>query len=84
MNDLESIDKIYLIIGGLVALWLFTRKWLWGICLMVGAIASACAALASIIHFQILAATGYVILAFLLYGFSIGFFKWWAESISQP
>ena len=51
----------------LLGLWLLTQRWFWFIALGLSALASAFACIASIIHFQILAAVGFFVLAFVLF-----------------
>ncbi|WP_041273158.1 hypothetical protein [Desulforapulum autotrophicum] len=48
---------------GAVALFLCTQRWFWDLATIVGFIASIFAMLASIIHFQILWALGFLALA---------------------
>jgi|TARA_B110000902_G_scaffold243987_1_gene296799 hypothetical protein len=64
-NILESTmlegDMVYLtgVIGLVVGWYLITRSWMWFIASVVGILASFYAILASIFHFEILAALGY-------------------------
>jgi hypothetical protein len=64
---MEGPFIIGLCIAGLIGLWLMTQKWAWVIALFLGATASGFACLASIIHFQILAALGFFLLSGLLW-----------------
>lgn len=52
-----------LIILGIASIYLMTRKWFWIAAFGIGALASAFATLASIVHFQILGALGFFFLA---------------------
>mgnify|MGYP001571492857 CR=1 FL=1 len=52
-----------LIVLGIAAIYLMTRKWFWLVAFGIGALASAFATLASIVHFQILGALGFFFLA---------------------
>ena len=54
---------IYFIIAAIVMLWLLSKKITWMIILFPSFIASGFAMLASIVHFQILAAMGFMVLA---------------------
>lgn len=58
-----SIENGILYALGLAALYLAFQKWFWIVAFFIGALASAFAVLASIIHFQILGALGYTALA---------------------
>ncbi|WIO73373.1 hypothetical protein QP938_08670 [Porticoccaceae bacterium LTM1] len=70
MEVLEHyLPMIYLGLG-LLALWLIQQRWLWLMVLGLGGLASCFAMLASIIHFQILAALGLFVLMVVLW--SIG------------
>jgi hypothetical protein len=62
-------DQMTYLIGGIVIITmiLMTRKWFWLILFSLGALASLFTCIASIIHFQILAAVGFFILAVILY-----------------
>ena len=55
-----------LIALAVIALFLITQRWLWVLGFALGAIASLFATLAIIIHFQILGAVGFFILAGVL------------------
>ncbi len=57
-----------LIIAGLILLFLLTRHWFWLLTFGLGGLAACFAMIASIIHFQILAARGFFILMFILWG----------------
>ena len=48
-------------------IWPLTQRWFWIITLGLSALASAFACIASIIHFQILGAVGFFVLAFVLF-----------------
>ena len=61
-------DQIILMVGGLILLWLICQKWAWIIGLFIGALASSFAVLASIIHFEILGALGFTLLACIFSG----------------
>ena len=54
-----------------VVVYLGTRRWFWVLTFGLGALASAFTVLASIIHFQILAAVGFTILTAILYGATV-------------
>jgi len=56
----------YFTIAAIATLWLLSKKITWYIILVPSFIASAFATLASIIHFQILAAMGFMLLGFLI------------------
>ena len=47
--------------------WLFCQRWFWESVLAVSVLASAFACIASIIHFQIFAAIGFLILFLILF-----------------
>lgn len=59
------MDSDMLIIGviGFIALWLIMQKWFWIIALFIATIASIFSIIASIIHFQILGALGFTLVA---------------------
>lgn len=59
-----------LVIGGMLALLLIFQRWFWFLVFLIGGIASLFACIASIIHFQILAALGYLFLFLLLEAFA--------------
>lgn len=48
------------------AIYLVCQRWFWAMTLGLSALASVFAVLASIIHFQILAAVGFALLAWIL------------------
>lgn len=52
-----------IILVGAVAVYLATHKWFWVIAFGVGCLASVFAMIASVIHFQILWALGFAVLA---------------------
>lgn len=54
--------------GAIVLCYLATQSWFWIIASGLGAIASVFAALASIVHFQILGALGFVLLTIICIG----------------
>ncbi len=54
---------ILTVLVALIALWLITQRWFWVVVLSFGALASFFAMAASVIHFQILAAVGFFVLA---------------------
>jgi len=56
------------IVLGLIALVLITQRWFWLLVFGLSALASCFAMIASIIHFQILAAVGFFILMSILGG----------------
>jgi len=62
----------YFTISAIALLWLLTKKITWMIILVPCLIASSFATLASIIHFQILAAMGFLALA-MICNWAIGF-----------
>lgn len=59
---------IYGIGGALLigALWLMTKSWFWIFAILTGALAAFFACIASVIHFQILAALGFFFLSAIL------------------
>jgi len=61
----DSTWKIWLGLFALVAIWLFTRRWFWVITFWVAGVASLFAMIASVIHFQILGALGFLVLMFI-------------------
>ncbi len=63
----DSLQLVLLVLGVFV-LWLLTKPQVWVLGLGLGGLASAFSAIASIIHFQILAAMGFTILTFILWG----------------
>lgn len=60
--------EIALIIAGIIALFLVTQRWFWLLVFGLSALASCFAMIASVIHFQILAAVGFFILMSILGG----------------
>jgi len=62
------MEVIYLLaaVAALVLVWLMTRRWFWVLALFLGALAAFFATLASIVHFQILGALGFAVLAWVL------------------
>lgn len=72
---MEYLYLLILILGGILllgllrslGLFLLTQRWFWFVACGLSALASAFACIASIIHFQILAALGYFVLAFVLF-----------------
>ncbi len=59
---MDGTEKIVLVVIGLIALFLITRRWFCLIVFGVGGLASASATLASIFHFQILGALDFFFL----------------------
>jgi len=59
-------NELYFTIAAILLLWLLTKKLTWMIILIPSLIASAFAVLASIIHFQILAAMGFMLLGTMI------------------
>jgi len=55
--------EVAIVIASMVAVFLITQRWFWLTLFIVGAIASILAVIASVIHFQILAALGFLALA---------------------
>jgi hypothetical protein len=68
MNDIE---RTVFIVFGLLAFFLVTQRWFWLLVFGVSGLASAFATLASIIHFQILAALGFFFLTGICWFISI-------------
>lgn len=60
--------QIVLLVLGVAALLLATQRWFWVLVFGLSALAASFSILASIIHFQILAAVGLTVLAVLLWG----------------
>jgi len=60
--------EVALVVAGIVALFLFTQRWFWLLVFGLSALASFFSMIASVIHFQILAAVGFFILTTLLAG----------------
>lgn len=56
------------IVLGLIALVLITQRWFWILVFFFAGLASLFAMIASIIHFQILAALGFFVLMGICYG----------------
>ncbi len=54
--------EVTLLIVGAIFIFLLTRRWFWKIALFFGGLASLFAMIASIFHFQVLAAIGFFIL----------------------
>ena len=65
--DSEVVGYVVLGASGLVAIFLITQRWFWSLALGLGALAAAFACLASIVHFQILGAIGFFVLACVLW-----------------
>ena len=57
-----------LVVIGIIALLLMSQRWFWVLAFGLGALASFFAMVASVIHFQILAAMGFFILMAILGG----------------
>ena len=57
-----------LVVIGIIALILMSQRWFWVLAFGLGALASFFAMVASVIHFQILAAMGFFILMAILGG----------------
>ena len=60
------------IIVGIIMLFLVTQRWFWLLAFGLSALASCFAMIASVIHFQILAAVGFFVLMFILGGITSG------------
>ena len=56
------------IVLGLIALFLITQRWFWVLVFFFSGLASLFAMIASIIHFQILAAIGFFVLMGICWG----------------
>ena len=59
-------DVIILVVIGCLALLLMMQRWFWLIAFGLGTLASGFTVIASVIHFQILAAVGFTVLTFIL------------------
>lgn len=59
--------QIWMLVAGVILLWLVCQRWFWLLILGLGALASAFSVLTSIIHFQIFSAIGFFILTCALY-----------------
>ena len=59
---MNTIGILILIVLGIGAIYLMTRRWFWMVAFFFGALASLFSIIASIIHFQILGAVGYFVL----------------------
>jgi hypothetical protein len=68
MDPVEAGGWLLLIVAAAFAIYLMTRLWFWLWLFFLGALASAFATLASIIHFQILGAVGFFILMSVCWG----------------
>ena len=62
----DVIMVLVLFVVGAVAIWLLTKRWVWQIAIGLGAAASFFAMCASVIHFQILGAVGFLVLTWAL------------------
>jgi len=64
-------EKTILLILGVIALVLVTQRWFWILVFGLSALASGFTVIASIIHFQILAAVGFTVLTFILWAITV-------------
>jgi len=60
-----------LIILAIVALVLITQRWFWILVFSLSTLACVFTVIASVIHFQILAAVGFTVLAFILWAITV-------------
>lgn len=67
----ETAINGFLVILAIGLLFLAFQRWFWFCVFALGALASVFAVIASIIHFQILGAVGFCILAMILWGLTI-------------
>ena len=67
--DSDAVFYIVMGVAALVTLYIITQRWFWGLAFFLAALAAAFSCIASIIHFQILWAVGYFVLAFILWVF---------------
>ena len=59
-------QTIVIVLVGIAALWLMSKRWFWIASFGIAGLSAGFAALASIIHFQILAAVGLAVLSYIL------------------
>jgi len=62
------MENLAILIVCLIGLYLITRRWVWLVGFWIGGLAAAFSTLASIFHFQILAALGFFFLMFICWG----------------
>jgi len=60
-------EKTILIILAVIAIILITQRWFWILAFGLCTLASGFTVIASVIHFQILAAVGFTVLTFILW-----------------
>jgi hypothetical protein len=60
-------ENIFLLVLGLLALFLVFQRWFWLLVFGLGGLAACFAMIASVIHFQILGAIGFFILMMILW-----------------
>ncbi|MCK5040834.1 MAG: hypothetical protein KAR62_01005 [Sphingomonadales bacterium] len=63
--------EVILVLIAIIFIILIFQRWFWVLGFGLGTIASFFALIASIIHFQILGAIGFLILTFILYAFTV-------------
>lgn len=68
---MDTIILVVIGVIGIAALLLMTQKWFWVLAFGIGGLASAFSTLASIFHFQILAALGYFFLISICWGIAM-------------
>lgn len=61
-----DINIVILIVLGVIALALMTRRWFWVLLFGLCTLASGFTVIASVIHFQILGAVGFTVLTLIL------------------
>lgn len=69
---MEGMWGVVALIVGAGVIWLMTQRWFWVLVFFVGALAAGFAMLASIIHFQILAAVGLFFVMMICWGLAAG------------
>lgn len=71
MSFEEKLSYLPIIAAGLLILFLLTQRWFWMLSFFVGGLASCFSMIASVIHFQILAAVGFFFLMWLLWTIAV-------------
>lgn len=75
---MDPFLSIFLIFGGIaVAIYLITRRWFWWLLFFTAGLAACFAMIASIIHFQILAAVGLFFVMMICWGIANGILSGW-------
>ena len=63
---MNNEHMFYLLLVGGFIIWSLTHYWVWAVIFFISGLACIFAVIASVIHFQILAALGFTLLAVLL------------------